>query len=232
MSGQFAEVLIDYSIYLIGFIVLFLILGIFVFLSKFAIFRFTGRTILYSIQIVFNLIATGLLILVITGVLIGLILLGSYQFDLFLVNGESLMFGDQMLIPTAAILAACCVIGGVLGSILFSLLPLSSISFMALVYGASAFSLVAVGPIFLKEYVPAVEISFSHLLLLSLALPVVFFVYAIGSSHNRKEALREMSYREQQQYLIEEQRRNEKNKGLIFPWITYRKRAQKKRRYH
>lgn len=232
MAGQFAEVLIDYSIYLIGFIVLFLILGIFVFLSKFAIFRFAGRTILYSIQIVFNLIATGLLILVITGVLIGLILLGSYQFDLFLVNGESLMFGDQMLIPTAAILAACCVIGGVLGSILFSLLPLSNISFMALVYGASAFSLVAVGPIFLKEYVPAVEISFSHLLLLSLALPVVFFVYSIGSSHNRKEALREMSYREQQQYLIEEQRRNEKNKGLIFPWITYRKRAQKKRRYH
>src|SRR5699024_615141 len=109
---------------------------------------------------------------------------------------------------------------------------LSNISFLVLVYGACSFSLVAVGPIFLKEYVPAVEISFSHLLLLSLALPVVFFVYAIGSSHNRKEALREMSYREQQQYLIEEQRRNEKNKGLIFPWITYRKRAQKKRRYH
>src|SRR5699024_12543320 len=108
------------------------------------------------------------------------------------------MFGDQMLIPTAAILAACCVIGGVLGSILFSLLPLSNISFMALVYGASAFSLVAVGPIFLKEYVLAVEISFSHLLLLILALPVVFFFFLIGSCLNRQELLCVISYMDQQ----------------------------------
>lgn len=228
MTGQFAEALVDYSIYLIGFIALFLIFGIFAFLSKFAIFRFAGRTILYAIQIVFNIIVTGLLIVIITGVFIGLILLGSYQFDLFLVNGESLMFGDQMLVPTAAILAACCVIGGVFGSIIFSMLPLSSISFMALVYGASVFSLVAIGPIFLKEYVPAVEFSSLHLLLLSLALPVVIFVYAIASGQKRKEALREMNYKERQQYLTEERRRNEKNKGLIFSWITYRKRAQKK----
>ncbi|MEJ8777155.1 hypothetical protein [Pseudogracilibacillus sp. ICA-222130] len=228
MTGQFAEALVDYSIYLIGFIALFLIFGIFAFLSKFAIFQFAGRTILYAIQIVFNIIVTGLLIVIITGVFIGLILLGSYQFDLFLVNGESLMFGDQMLVPTAAILAACCVIGGVLGSIIFSMLPLSSISFMALVYGASVFSLVAIGPIFLKEYVPAVEFSSLHLLLLSLALPVVIFVYAIASGQKRKEALREMNYKERQQYLTEERRRNEKNKGLIFSWITYRKRAQKK----
>src|SRR5699024_12017022 len=107
-----------------------------------------------------------------------------------------------------------------------SLLPLSSISFMALVYGASAFSLVAVGPIFLKEYVPAVEISFSHLLLLSLALPVVIFVYAIASAQKCKEALREMNYREQQRYLREEKRRNEKNKGLILLCLTYRKITQ------
>lgn len=227
MTESIGNMFIEYSFYLIGFIVLFLIIGIFAFLSKFALFRFIGRGILLLFQLMITTLMTCLFIVIITGVLIGLIFLGSYQFDLFLANGERMMFGDGVLIPSAAILAVCFVLGGVLGSLLFSILPLSNIAFILLIYSASAFSMIGIGPIFLKQYVPGGEISFLSLLLLCVALPIIGMIYAIATNQNRKEALRKMTWKEEKSFLNEERRRHEKNDGLAFPWIKHRRKQWK-----
>lgn len=220
--------IVDSSI-LITFVIFVLAIGfIFTLLGKIPPLRWLGRivfyTVIYTLQLIFNLLALFIYSLVVAIGVIGSFFLFHYlDWALFKVDDDILFLTHDEFFLTGFLIALFFVTGILLGTIIYSLIPLSMRKYIIFSYITGILSLLFLLPLATNKLIPQVEITYLGIFALTAIIPVLGFVFIIGSAHNRKMEKEEMTLEESKWEDIERKERDIFKRRFIFPWIHKRR---------
>lgn len=227
METFFAFIL-DSSILIIFLLFVIAIGFIFTLLGKIPPLRWIGRiifnTVIYTLQLIFNILAVLIYSLVVAIGVIGSFLLFQYlDWNLFTVGDDILFITHDEFILTGFLIALFFVGGILFGTIAFSLIPLSMRKYTIFSYISGILSLLFLLPFATNKLIPHVEITHLGIFTLVGIIPVLGIMFIIGSAYNRKMERREMSFEERKWEDVENEERAIFKKRFIFPWIHKRR---------
>lgn len=202
---------------------------IFFLLGKIPLFRWIGGAIItivkYTLLTIFNLLAIGVISgLATIGVALAFGLFHYLDWKFFMVGKEILFIIHDAFFIVSFLTSLCFVSSILLGSLIFSFIPLSTRKYVIASYAIGVTLFILVLPSILQLATPEVDATLLGMIVISMILPILGFIFAISTGQQRKERRREMTYEEIAREDAEEKRKNDFRKQAIFPWIRNRAR--------